>query len=190
MTELIAINSPEFELVSRADSPLDLAIASWLHAKSSRSGSTHGTHLRRDDGRLLGTAGAGWVRTSAWPITSLSSPRCGPSVIRWRRAPTITGSPPCRASIHTTKHGLLSGNLIDLAERHRPAAVVASSAPAERKITKAERVRPLFNGDGSPMCPVHRKPLTPGRFGLYCQSKAAPGDKQNDRGYCALKFEE
>jgi hypothetical protein len=36
---------------------------------------------------------------------------------------------------------------------------------------------------------VHHKPLAEGRYGLYCPAKAAPGEEQNDKGYCALRFD-
>lgn len=54
----------------------------------------------------------------------------------------------------------------------------------------AQRVAPAYDGDGQAMCPVHRKPLQEGRYGLYCSAKAKPGEEQNDKGYCALKFVE
>jgi hypothetical protein len=39
------------------------------------------------------------------------------------------------------------------------------------------------------MLPVHRKPLSEGRYGLFCPSRAT-GDQANDKGYCNLKFAE
>lgn len=67
----------------------------------------------------------------------------------------------------------------------------ASSAPAapqpERKAAK--RVQPAYDGDGEPCCPVHKRKLSEGQYGLYCSAKAAAGDVSDKRGYCGLKFE-
>jgi len=54
--------------------------------------------------------------------------------------------------------------------------------------SKAETVDPIYQPDGTACCPVHKKPLTEGQYGLYCSAKARPGDAQNAKGYCALKF--
>jgi hypothetical protein len=64
---------------------------------------------------------------------------------------------------------------------------IAPVAPARKS---AGRVQPAYDADGSPMCPIHRKPLSDGRFGVFCPAKAQPGDVQNDKGYCSLKFAE
>ncbi len=66
--------------------------------------------------------------------------------------------------------------------------VSPAAGPAARKA--AERVEPIYQPDGTPCCPVHKRPLTEGQYGLYCKSKAQPGDVQNDKGYCSLKFAE
>jgi hypothetical protein len=63
----------------------------------------------------------------------------------------------------------------------------AAAAPARKA---AQRATPAYDGDGQPMCPVHRKPLSEGRFGLFCPAKAKPGEEQNDKGYCSLRFAE
>jgi hypothetical protein len=67
---------------------------------------------------------------------------------------------------------------------------VTTPAPTTNGKAKAERVEPLYKPSGEACCPVHMKPLSEGRFGLYCPSKAREGDVQNDKGYCALKFAE
>jgi hypothetical protein len=64
------------------------------------------------------------------------------------------------------------------------------TAPLGNGKAKAERVEPVYQPDGTPCCPVHRKPLSEGRYGLYCPAKAKPGEEQNDKGYCNLKFAE
>ncbi len=68
-------------------------------------------------------------------------------------------------------------------------ARVATPAPAAPR-KAAERVEPIYQPDGTACCPVHKRPLTEGQYGLYCKSKAQPGDVQNDKGYCSLKFAE
>jgi hypothetical protein len=70
--------------------------------------------------------------------------------------------------------------------------VQASRAPAPTNGTKprAPRVQPSYDGNGDPVCPVHRKPLTEGRYGLYCPSRASGDEAANDKGYCNLKFAE
>ena len=70
----------------------------------------------------------------------------------------------------------------------RPAASTAPLGGAPRK--PAQRVEPIYQPDGTPCCPVHHKPLTEGQYGLFCKSKAQPGDVQNDKGYCSLRFAE
>jgi hypothetical protein len=55
---------------------------------------------------------------------------------------------------------------------------------------KAERVKPFYDGNGDPCCPVHRKPLKEGQYGLYCSCKAKDGEAANDKGYCNLRFVE
>jgi hypothetical protein len=56
--------------------------------------------------------------------------------------------------------------------------------------TKAQYVDPIYDGNGDPCCPVHRKPLAEGRYGPYCQCKAKDGEAANDKGYCNLKFKQ
>lgn len=67
----------------------------------------------------------------------------------------------------------------------------AEAAPAAGKEARPARprVEPVYTPDGAPCCPVHHKPLAEGRYGLYCPAKARPGDEQNDKGYCALRFD-
>ncbi len=66
----------------------------------------------------------------------------------------------------------------------------ASPAPAAQQRQRAERAEPFYKPDGTACCPVHHKPLAEGRYGLYCPSKAQPGEAANPRGYCALRFAE
>lgn len=61
---------------------------------------------------------------------------------------------------------------------------VPQTASANGKKPAAERVKPLYDGAGEPCCPVHRKPLKEGNWGLYCSAK----DRETGE-YCKLKFE-
>lgn len=65
----------------------------------------------------------------------------------------------------------------------------AHTAPLGATRKPAERVSVAYDGAGQPMCPIHRKPLSEGRYGLYCPSKAQ-GEHANDKGYCNLRFVE
>jgi hypothetical protein len=66
-------------------------------------------------------------------------------------------------------------------------AAPAGHTPARKA---AERVEPIYQPDGTACCPVHKKPLSEGRYGPYCSAKARPGEEQNDKGYCSLRFTE
>jgi hypothetical protein len=68
-------------------------------------------------------------------------------------------------------------------------APAAHSAPLNGSKPKAKPVEPVYTPDGTPCCPVHHKPLTEGRYGLYCPSKAE-GEHANAKGYCSLRFAE
>src|SRR5262249_39914121 len=49
--------------------------------------------------------------------------------------------------------------VVELVSASKPAA-----APAEKR-TKAERVQPIYDGDGAPCCPTHKRPLSDGQYG-------------------------
>ena len=63
-------------------------------------------------------------------------------------------------------------------------AVVSATKP------KAETVEPLYKPDGTACCPVHKRALSDGQYGLYCSARAKPGEAANTKGYCALRFSE
>lgn len=67
---------------------------------------------------------------------------------------------------------------------------LAQATNGNGKKPASERVAPIYDGDGQPCCPVHKKPLSEGRYGLYCSAKAKDGQAANDKGYCALRFTE
>lgn len=54
----------------------------------------------------------------------------------------------------------------------------------------AQRVDPIYDGSGGPVCPVHKKALREGQYGLYCSAKASGDEAQNDKGYCSLRFKD
>ena len=84
------------------------------------------------------------------------------------------------AGIPAAVERLKAAGILELVEKSRPAA--------QGKNTKAQRVEPIYDGDGTPCCPVRKRPLSEGQYGLYCSAKAQPGDVQNAKGYCGLKF--
>jgi hypothetical protein len=69
---------------------------------------------------------------------------------------------------------------------------IAPAAPVQTTPARkaAERVEPDYQPDGTAYCPVHHKPLAEGRYGAFCSAKAKPGEEQNDKGYCSLRFAE
>lgn len=95
------------------------------------------------------------------------------------------------ASIPAAIERLKAAGVLELVSaRDRVTSIKSSSTengyqPAK---PKAETVEPLYKPDGTACCPIHQKPLTEGTYGLYCSAKARPGDAQNAKGYCALKF--
>ena len=73
--------------------------------------------------------------------------------------------------------------------------LVAASAPppvstAVDKKPRAEKVAPAYSPGGEALCPVHRRQLSEGQFGLYCSAKAKGDEVADKRGYCGLKFSE
>ena len=65
----------------------------------------------------------------------------------------------------------------------------AATSPAAAK-PKAETVEPIYQPDGTPCCPTHKRSLVEGQYGLYCSAKAKPGEAANPKGYCSLRFAE
>jgi len=68
---------------------------------------------------------------------------------------------------------------------HKPAV----TSPAVPQRAKVETVEPEYKPNGTPCCPVHHGALAEGQYGWYCRSKAKPGDVQNAKSFCALKFD-
>lgn len=89
-------------------------------------------------------------------------------------------------SLPAEKLGAALARLGELGYTPRDAAPAA--APQARPQARA-KVEPAYKPDGTPCCPVHHKPLSEGRYGLYCPAKAAEGEERNDKGYCALRFD-
>jgi hypothetical protein len=69
------------------------------------------------------------------------------------------------------------------------APAATHTAPLGNSKAKAERVEPVYQPDGTACCPVHRKALSEGRYGLYCPSKAE-GEHAGPKGYCNIRFAE
>lgn len=91
-------------------------------------------------------------------------------------------------SIPAAVERLRAAGVLDLVATSRPSG--QASAPAQQARKPAERLEPAYKPDGTPCCPVHRKPLSEGRYGLFCSSKAQAGEQANDKGYCSLRFAE
>ena len=90
------------------------------------------------------------------------------------------------ASIPAAIERLRSAGVLELVSgaATKPAA---HNTPARKP---AQRVEPVYQPDGTACCPVHHKPLSEGRFGLFCPSRASGDQAANDKGYCSLKFAE
>src|SRR5262249_52686247 len=54
------------------------------------------------------------------------------------------------------------------------------AAPAAKP--KAETVEPLYKPDGTPCCPVHKRPLSDGQYGLYGSDAPSQGKPPTPRG--------
>jgi hypothetical protein len=54
----------------------------------------------------------------------------------------------------------------------------------------AQYVDPIYDGDGAACCPVHRIPISQGRYGWYCSARATGDQAANTKGYCALRFKD
>jgi hypothetical protein len=72
--------------------------------------------------------------------------------------------------------------VVELINTAKPAQ--AAPAPAQR----APRIDPIYQPDGTPCCPVHKRALTEGQFGPFCSAKATSDQVADKRGYCGLKF--
>jgi hypothetical protein len=102
-----------------------------------------------------------------------------------------------------TIHAALEGWPVDVAYRGKleqlPAALqrlsaagltpYAPNAPTSHQQPakpRQERVEPIYMASGEPCCPIHKRPLREGQFGLHCTAK----DPEGKNGYCSLKFAE
>lgn len=100
-----------------------------------------------------------------------------------------------RPPLELTVHAELDGWPLDIAlslpaEKVRTALErLATLGYTPRREAARPKVEPVYKPDGTPCCPVHKRPLVEGRHGLYCPSKAGDGEEANDKGYCALRFE-
>jgi len=103
-------------------------------------------------------------------------------------------------ALHTTIHmeaaldglhsiGEYTGGLASIpaaVERLRAAGVLdlvkptAATAPATKP--KDETVEPLYKRDPTACCPVHKRALSDGQYGLYCSARAKAGEAANTKG--------
>lgn len=92
------------------------------------------------------------------------------------------------ASIPAAIERLKAAGVLDLVQASAPPpAPAAAAAPARAKV---ERVAPTYNADGDACCPVHKRKLSEGDYGLFCSAKAKDGQVADRKGYCGLKFED
>jgi len=61
-----------------------------------------------------------------------------------------------------------------------PVQPTTAAAPVRKA---GEKVSPEWNGAGEAMCPVHKRILKQGKWGMYCSAKG------EDETYCNLKFD-
>jgi hypothetical protein len=90
------------------------------------------------------------------------------------------------ASIPAAIERLKAAGVLDLVHASapaQPAAATTTRAPAEK-------VTPTYNSAGEACCPVHRRKLSEGDYGLFCSAKAKDGQVADKKGYCGLKFED
>lgn len=50
------------------------------------------------------------------------------------------------------------------------------------------KTQPEYSPSGDPCCPIHKRPLKQGQYGLYCSAKDDSDTSRN--GYCGLRFSE
>ena len=112
---------------------------------------------------------------------------------------TDTTPAPVAITIHATLDGWPVDLALDLPPAKLGAALVklatlgyaprAGSPSAPAVPAARPKVEPVYSPDGTPCCPTHLRPLSEGRYGLYCSAKAAEGQPADKRGYCGLKFD-
>lgn len=108
-----------------------------------------------------------------------------------------------RPALELTVHAVLNGWDLDL-HLSLPAEKVGAAldrlgalgftprtpagVPSPVRKQARPKVEPVYKPDGTACCPVHKRPLVEGNYGLYCPARAAEGEESNDKGYCALRF--
>jgi hypothetical protein len=94
------------------------------------------------------------------------------------------------SSIPAAIERLRAAGVLELVQASAPAANPAPAPTLGATKAKVERVTPTYNADGDACCPVHRRKLSEGDYGLFCSAKAKDGQVADKKGYCGLKFEE
>lgn len=70
-----------------------------------------------------------------------------------------------------------------------PAQAAAIATPAKPARPPELNQAPHYKDDGTPCCPIHKRPLKEGQHGSYCPAKAeAPIG--NDKGFCRYSWKE
>lgn len=67
-------------------------------------------------------------------------------------------------------------------------APAAPTSAAEKPARKT--VAPFYDGNGDACCPIHKKALQEGQYGLYCSAKATGDQVADKKGYCGLRFKD
>ncbi len=78
------------------------------------------------------------------------------------------------ASIPAAVERLRAAGVLDLVKP------TAATAPATKP--KDETVEPLYKRDPTACCPVHKRALSDGQYGLYCSARAKAGEAANTKG--------
>lgn len=96
------------------------------------------------------------------------------------------------SSIPAAIERLKAAGVLELVKASAPAPTANPAPSPTLGATKArvERTAPSYNGEGDACCPVHRRKLSEGDYGLFCSAKAKDGQIADKKGYCGLKFEE
>lgn len=93
------------------------------------------------------------------------------------------------SSIPAAIERLKAAGVLDLVQASAPAPAQPAATPPTTR-AQAERVTPTYNSAGDACCPVHRRKLSEGDYGLFCSAKAKDGQVADKKGYCGLKFED
>lgn len=86
------------------------------------------------------------------------------------------------SSIPAAIERLRAAGVLELVSAARPTATAPLNGASK---PKAERVEPIYKASGEACCPIHKRELQQGKWGLFCSAK----DRETGE-YCKLKFNE